>query len=108
MCPEGVEFIASHPMAGRETSSVEHAAEVSFAPANFIITPTEKNTPEAVQWAKELAEVLGFRHICTLTVQEHDKMIGYVSPVSYTHLDVYKRQTLHSTVLAGNAIVLAF
>ena len=77
MCPEGVEFIASHPMAGRETSSVEHAAEVSFAPANFIITPTEKNTPEAVQWAKELAEVLGFRHICTLTVQEHDKMIGY-------------------------------
>ena len=28
MCPAGVEFIASHPMAGRETSSVEHAAEV--------------------------------------------------------------------------------
>ena len=47
LCPDGVEFIASHPMAGRETSSVEHAAEVSFAPANFIITPTEKNTPEA-------------------------------------------------------------
>ena len=83
MCPEGVEFIASHPMAGRETSSVEHAAEVSFAPANFIITPTEKNTPEAVQWAKELAEVLGFRHICTLTVQEHDKMIGYVSQLCH-------------------------
>ena len=83
MCPEGVEFIASHPMAGRETSSVEHAAEVNFAPANFIITPTEKNTPEAVQWAKELAEVLGFRHICTLTVQEHDKMIGYVSQLCH-------------------------
>ena len=64
MCPEGVEFIASHPMAGRETSSVEHAAEVSFAPAN-------------------LAEVLGFRHICTLTVQEHDKMIGYVSQLCH-------------------------
>ena len=53
MCPAGVEFIASHPMAGRETSSVEHAAEVNFAPANFIITPTEKNTPEAIQWAKD-------------------------------------------------------
>ena len=78
-----MEFIASHPMAGRETSSVEHAAEVNFAPANFIITPTEKNTPEAVQWAKELAEVLGFRHICTLTVQEHDKMIGYVSQLCH-------------------------
>ena len=57
LCPAGVEFIASHPMAGRETSSVEHAAEVNFAPANFIITPTEKNTPAGIQWAKELAEV---------------------------------------------------
>ena len=81
--PEGVEFIASHPMAGRETSSVEHAAEVNFAPANFIITPTEKNTPEAIEWAKELAEVLGFKHICTLTVQEHDRMIGYVSQLCH-------------------------
>ena len=83
MCPEGVEFIASHPMAGRETSSVEHAAEVNFAPANFIITPTEKNTPAAIQWAQELAQVLGFKHICTLTVQEHDRMIGYVSQLCH-------------------------
>lgn len=43
MCPAGVEFIASHPMAGRETSSVEHAAEVNFAPANFIITPRKEH-----------------------------------------------------------------
>lgn len=83
MCRPGVEFIASHPMAGRETSSVEHAAEVNFAPANFIVTPTEKNTPEAVQWARELAEVLGFKHICTLTVQEHDRMVGYVSQLCH-------------------------
>ena len=52
-------------------------------PANFIITPTEKNTPEAIQWLRELAEVLGFHHICTLTVQEHDKMIGYVSQLCH-------------------------
>ena len=83
LCPAGVEFIASHPMAGRETSSVEHAAEVNFAPANFIITPTEKNTPEAIAWVRELAEVLGFKHICTLTVQEHDRMIGYVSQLCH-------------------------
>ena len=60
MCPPGAEFIASHPMAGRETSGVEHAAEVNFAPANFIITPTEKNTPRAIVWITELAEVLGW------------------------------------------------
>ena len=32
---------------------------------------------------RELAEVLGFHHICTLTVQEHDKMIGYVSQLCH-------------------------
>ena len=83
LCPPGVEFIASHPMAGRETSSVEHAAEVNFSAANFIITPTERNTPEAIQWAHELAEVLGFRHICTLSPAEHDRMIGYVSQLCH-------------------------
>ena len=31
----------------------------------------------------ELAEVLGFKHICTLTVQEHDRMIGYVSQLCH-------------------------
>ena len=83
MCPPGVEFIASHPMAGRETSSVEHSASVDFAPANFIITPTEKNTPAGLAWAQALAETLGFSHICTLTPAEHDKMIGYVSQLCH-------------------------
>lgn len=83
MCPPGVEFIASHPMAGRETSSVEYAAEVNFAPANFIITPTSRNTPKAIVWATELAQVLGFEHISTLTVEEHDRMIGYVSQLCH-------------------------
>lgn len=83
LCPPGVEFIASHPMAGRETSSVEHAAEVNFAPANFIITPTERNTAGAIEWVRALAGVLGFRHISVLTVQEHDRMIGYVSQLCH-------------------------
>ena len=83
MCPPGVEFIASHPMAGRETSSVEHAAEVNFAPANLIITPTPRNTPKAIVWITELAQVLGFEHISTLTPAEHDQMIGYVSQLCH-------------------------
>ena len=81
--PEGVEFIASHPMAGRETSGIAHAAEVDFAPANFIITPTERNTPEAVAWCEELARTLGFARISTLSPAEHDRMIGYVSQLCH-------------------------
>ncbi|MDD4851118.1 MAG: prephenate dehydrogenase [Gemmiger sp.] len=83
MLPAGVEFIASHPMAGRETSGITHSAEVAFAPANFIITPTEKNTPAAIAWCRALAETLGFCRITTLSVAEHDRMIGYVSQLCH-------------------------
>ena len=77
------EFIASHPMAGRETSGIAHSAEVNFAPANFIITPTERNTPEGIAWCRALAETLGFARITQLTPAEHDHMIGYVSQLCH-------------------------
>lgn len=83
MLPQGVEFIASHPMAGRETSGITHSAEVEFSPANFIITPTARNTPEGIQWCRTLAETLGFCRITELSPAEHDHMIGYVSQLCH-------------------------
>ncbi|MBQ8647827.1 MAG: prephenate dehydrogenase [Oscillospiraceae bacterium] len=83
LLPEGVEFIGSHPMAGKEVSGVQNAHMVDFAPANFIVTPTERNTQAGVDFAWELAETLGFGHITTLTPAEHDHMIGYVSQLTH-------------------------
>lgn len=83
LLPEGVEFIASHPMAGRETSGIAHSAEVDFAPANFIITPTARNTQAGIDWCRALAETLGFRRISELSPAEHDHMIGYVSQLCH-------------------------
>lgn len=83
LLPEGVEFIASHPMAGREVSGVQNAHLVDFAPANFLITPTPQNTPAGLAFARELAEALGFAHIHTLSVAEHDRMAGYVSQLTH-------------------------
>lgn len=40
-----VEFVPAHPMAGRERSGVEYSDSRIFADANFIITPTERNSP---------------------------------------------------------------
>ena len=55
LMPEGVEFIGSHPMAGKEVSGVTNAHLVDFSPANFIITPTEKNTEAGLTFAWSLA-----------------------------------------------------
>ena len=83
LLPEGVEFIGSHPMAGKEVSGVQNAHLVDFAPANFIVTPTERNTQAGIDFAWELAETLGFGHITTLTPAQHDHMIGYVSQLTH-------------------------
>ena len=83
LMPEGVEFIGSHPMAGKEVSGVTNAHLVDFAPANFIITPTENNTPEGIAWCRSLAETLVFARISILSPAEHDHMIGYVSQLCH-------------------------
>ena len=78
-----VEFIAAHPMAGREVSGVENSTDRMFIGANYIVTPTEKNTPEAVQTCIELGRLLGFSNVTTLSPEEHDEMIGFLSQLTH-------------------------
>ncbi len=80
---DDVEFIAAHPMAGRETSGVEHADNSMFIGANYIVTPTKKNTKEAIEWCKSLGRVLGCTNITELSPEEHDQMIGFVSQLTH-------------------------
>lgn len=78
-----VEFIAAHPMAGKEVSGVENADEKIFENANYIITPTEKNTDEGIAFAEEIGKILKFRKISYLTVKEHDEMIAFLSQLTH-------------------------
>ena len=78
-----VEFVAAHPMAGREVSGVENSTDTMFIGANYIVTPTEKNTPEAVQTVIELGRLLGFSNVTTLSPEEHDEMIGFLSQLTH-------------------------
>ena len=78
-----VEFIAAHPMAGRESSGVEYSDDRVFIGANYIITPTERNTPEAIEVCRTLGEVLGFARITQLSPEEHDRMIAFLSQLTH-------------------------
>ena len=78
-----LEFVPAHPMAGRERSGVEYADSRLFADANYIVTPTDRNTPEAVEIIRTLGCILGFRHIAVLTLEEHDEMIGFLSQLTH-------------------------
>ena len=78
-----VEFVAAHPMAGREVSGVENSTAELFIGANYIVTPTKKNTPEAVQTCIELGRLLGFLNVTTLSPEEHDEMVGFLSQLTH-------------------------
>lgn len=80
---DDVEFIAAHPMAGRESSGVEYSDDQVFKGANFIITPTERNTPEAIALCYELGETLGFARISELSPEKHDEMIAFLSQLTH-------------------------
>jgi len=80
---EDVEYIPAHPMAGRERSGVEFADNSVFNGANYIVTPTEKNTREAVKICKALGFELGFSRISELTPEAHDEMIAFLSQLTH-------------------------
>lgn len=77
------EFISLHPMCGKETSGVKYSNIEMFKQANLIITPTEKNTLQGIEFAKELGEELEFHNIEILSIDEHDKMISFLSQLPH-------------------------
>ena len=78
-----VEFIAAHPMAGKEVSGVENSDEAIFKKANYIVTPTDRNTEEAIQLCEQLGWELGFARVSRLTPEAHDDMIGFLSQLTH-------------------------
>ena len=83
MLRSDLEFVAVHPMAGREGSGIVMSEGVSFEQANYIIVPTACNTEEGIAAAKELGRILGFEKIATLDVDTHDEMIAYLSQLTH-------------------------
>lgn len=80
---DDVEYIGAHPMAGREVYGVENAKKEIFLGANYIVTPTSRNTEEAIVLAEELGSVIGFGSISRLSPEEHDEMIGFLSQLTH-------------------------
>ena len=83
MLRSDVEFIAAHPMAGREVSGVENSSDKLFVGANYIVTPTAKNTPDGIRTCMELGRLLGFSNVTALSPEEHDEMVGFLSQLTH-------------------------
>ena len=80
---EDVEYIPAHPMCGKEVSGVENADDKIFNGANYLVTPTEKNTKEAIELCRDLGWVLGFYRVVEMDIDKHDEIIGFVSQLTH-------------------------
>ena len=83
LLPEGCEFISGHPMAGRQGSGLGMSDAAIFTDSNYIIVPTEKNTPEAVRWLEDFAKALGCTRSVKVSTEDHDKIIAYTSDLPH-------------------------
>lgn len=80
---EDLELISIHPMCGRESRGINFAQADIFDNANYIIVPTNKNTPKAIEAAKQLGKNLRVKNISILSCEEHDRMIGFLSQLTH-------------------------
>ena len=80
---EDLELISIHPMCGRESRGIDFAQADIFDNANYIIVPTDKNTPTAIESAKQLGKDLRVKNISILSCEEHDRMIGFLSQLTH-------------------------
>ena len=78
-----VEFIAAHPMAGKEVYGVENADDRIFRKANYIVVPTSKNTSGAIELCRDLGKTLGFHDVSELSPEMQDEMIAYLSQLTH-------------------------
>lgn len=83
MLGDRLEFVPAHPMAGREVYGVENSDRNIFRGANFIITPTARNTARGIGLVRELAVSLGFGNIAELSPEEHDEMVAFLSQLTH-------------------------
>ena len=83
MLRSDVEFIGAHPMAGREVCGVANSDDSIFWNANYIVTPTEANTEEAIVLCEQLGRQLGFARVSRLSPEKHDDMIGFLSQLTH-------------------------
>ena len=81
--PDTVDFIGGHPMAGKETSGIEHACADMFRGAHYLLTPREGSLPEHVALMERLAAYIGCRDVVKTTPQRHDAIIAYTSQVMH-------------------------
>lgn len=81
--PDGVFYVGSHPMAGKEVEGFDNAEPTLFDGCGFIIVPTEKSNDKSIELVSSMARHLGAARLAVNTPEEHDSIIAYTSDLMH-------------------------
>ena len=79
---QDIEFISSHPMAGREFSGIKHSTNNLFERASMILVPVKADI-RTIKAIKELSLQIGFSKVVITTKEEHDRIIAFTSQLAH-------------------------
>jgi len=78
LMPDGVSFVAGHPIAGKECSGINAASPDLFRNAKCIITPSANTDKTALKKIRDFWEFIGTGTI-VMSPEEHDSIFAAVS-----------------------------
>lgn len=78
-----MDFVPTHPMAGREGKGYSQSTLQIFQNANFIVIKRKNNRPEHEAFLRDMAYAIGCGRVVDLTVKEHDSIIAYTSDLPH-------------------------
>lgn len=80
--PERLTAVGGHPMCGKEIAGFDAAEANLYHNKIFVLTKTERTTPDAFNTARELAETIGSR-VIELDGARHDEIVASISHLPY-------------------------
>lgn len=86
---QGIRYVGTHPMAGKEVAGFANSDVDLYKNASYIITPTSRTDPAAVETLKELATSIGFTRIEITDPLRHDTIISYTSQLAHVVSSAY-------------------
>lgn len=100
---QGVTFIGTHPMAGREFSGFEYSLDNLFDEASFIITPSETVPQAKLNLLEDLAYAMHFKKVVFASPEEHDQIIAFTSQLAHVVSNAYIKSPTHQKQLGFSA-----
>ena len=77
-----LEFISTHPMAGREFSGVSHSTANLFDKASMIFVPVHADIKTIASFKAFCLEI-GFGNVVITTAEKHDEIIAFTSQLAH-------------------------